>query len=301
VGLARLLTARPARLAAVRLARRVATLVALAALAGCSALSVLNAFVPSDDYAFASAAYGTDPRQQLDIYRPLAASGPAPVVVFLYGGSWRDGSRAEYRFVGEALASRGVVAVVADYRLYPQVRYPQFLRDAAGAVGWTLREIGRYGGDPTRVYVMGHSAGAYNAAMVALDARWLSGVGASPAMLAGWIGLAGPYDFLPITGADIQPVFDFPDTPADSQPIAHVSAQSPPTLLLAAAHDPIVNPQRNTEQLAARLRDAGGRVSLRVFDGVNHLTLIGAMAAPLRSLAPVLDAVAEFVREPAKR
>jgi acetyl esterase/lipase len=301
VGLARLLTARPARLAAVHLARRVATLVALAALAGCSALSVLNAFVPSDDYAFASAAYGTDPRQQLDIYRPLAASGPAPVVVFLYGGSWRDGSRAEYRFVGEALASRGVVAVVADYRLYPQVRYPQFLRDAAGAVGWTLREIGRYGGDPTRVYVMGHSAGAYNAAMVALDARWLSGVGASPAMLAGWIGLAGPYDFLPITGADIQPVFDFPDTPADSQPIAHVSAQSPPTLLLAAAHDPIVNPQRNTEQLAARLRDAGGRVSLRVFDGVNHLTLIGAMAAPLRSLAPVLDAVAEFVREPAKR
>ena len=280
------------------IARRVAALIALATLAGCSPLAALNAFVPSDDYTLSTATYGDDPRQQLDIFRPLPAMGPAPVVVFFYGGSWREGDRADYRFVGEALASRGVVAVVADYRLYPQVRYPQFVRDSASAVAWTLREIGRYGGDPTRVYVMGHSAGAYNAAMVALDPRWLSAAGASPAMLAGWIGLAGPYDFLPITGTDIKPVFDFPDTPADSQPIAHASAQSPPALLLAAAHDGVVNPQRNTAQLAVKLRDTGGRVSSRVFDGVNHVTLIGAMATPLRSLAPVLDAIAEFVRAP---
>jgi len=280
------------------IARRVAALIALATLAGCSPLAALNAFVPSDDYTLSTATYGDDPRQQLDIFRPLPAMGPAPVVVFFYGGSWREGDRADYRFVGEALASRGVVAVVADYRLYPQVRYPQFVRDSASAVAWTLREIGRYGGDPTRVYVMGHSAGAYNAAMVALDPRWLSAAGASPAMLAGWIGLAGPYDFLPITGTDIKPVFDFPDTPADSQPIAHASAQSPPALLLAAAHDGVVNPQRNTAQLAVKLRDTGGRVSSHVFDGVNHVTLIGAMATPLRSLAPVLDAIAEFVRAP---
>ena len=270
-------------------------------LAGCSPLAALNAFVPSDDYTFSTAAYGDDPRQQLDIFRPLSATGPGPVVVFFYGGSWREGNRADYRFVGEALASRGVVAVVADYRLYPQVRYPQFVRDSASAVAWTLREIGRYGGDPARVYVMGHSAGAYNAAMVALDPRWLSAAGASPAMLAGWIGLAGPYDFLPITGTDIKPVFDFPDTPADSQPIVHASAQSPPALLLAAAHDGLVNPQRNTAQLAVKLRATGGRVSSRLFDGVNHVTLIGAMAAPLRSLAPVLDAIAEFVRAPTGR
>ena len=283
------------------IARRVAALIALATLAGCSPLAALNAFVPSDDYTLSTATYGDDPRQQLDIFRPLPAMGPAPVVVFFYGGSWREGDRADYRFVGEALASRGVVAVVADYRLYPQVRYPQFVRDSASAVAWTLREIGRYGGDPTRVYVMGHSAGAYNAAMVALDPRWLSAAGASPAMLAGWIGLAGPYDFLPITGTDIKPVFDFPDTPADSQPIAHATAQSPPALLLAAAHDGVVNPQRNTAQLAVKLRDTGGRVSSRVFDGVNHVTLIGAMATPLRSLAPVLDAIAEFVRAPSGR
>ena len=278
-----------------RFGTSVATLIALATLAGCSPLAALNAFVPSDDYAFSSAAYGDDPRQQLDIFRPLAATAPAPVVVFFYGGSWRDGNRADYRFVGEALASRGIVAVVADYRLYPQVSYPQFVRDSAGAVAWTLREIGRYGGDPARVYVMGHSAGAYNAAMVALDPRWLAAAGASPAMLAGWIGLAGPYDFLPITGANIKPVFDFPDTPADSQPIVHASARSPPALLLAAAQDGVVNPQRNTVQMAVKLGDTGARVSSRLFDGVNHVTLIGALAAPLRSLAPVLDAVAEFV------
>ena len=280
---------------------RVMALIALATLAGCSPLAALNAFVPTDDYTFSTAAYGDDPRQQLDVYRPLPANGPAPVVVFFYGGSWQHGSRADYRFVGEALASRGIVAVVADYRLYPQVRYPQFLRDSASAVAWTLREIARFGGDPARVFVMGHSAGAYNAAMVALDPRWLQASGASPAMLAGWIGLAGPYDFLPITGADIKPVFNFPDTPADSQPIAHANAQSPPALLLAAARDAFVNPQRNTAQLAVKLRNTGGHVSSRMFDGVNHVTLIAAMAKPLRSLAPVLDAVAEFVRAPSLR
>jgi acetyl esterase/lipase len=274
---------------------------ALALLAACSPLAVLNVFVPAGDYHFATAPYGDRTRQQLDVYRPLTARGPAPVVVFLYGGSWRFGDRADYRFVGEALASRGIVAVVADYRLYPEVRYPQFVRDSAGAVAWTLREIAGYGGDPGRVFVMGHSAGAYNAAMVALDPRWLRAWGASPTMLAGWIGLAGPYDFLPIAGADIRPVFDFPDTPADSQPIAHVGPGSPPALLLAAAHDGIVDPQRNSAQLAARLGAAGDRVSLRMYDGVNHLTLIAAMATPLRALAPVLDAVTEFVAAPAPR
>jgi len=278
--------------------RCVMALIAVAVLAGCSPLAALNAFVPADDYTFTSVAYGDDPRQRLDVFRPLSTNGPVPVVVFFYGGSWRDGNRADYRFVGEALVSRGFVAVVADYRLYPQVRYPQFVRDSAGAVAWTLREIAHYGGDPARVYVMGHSAGAYNAAMVALDPRWLAAAGASPAMLAGWIGLAGPYDFLPITGADIKPVFDFPDTPADSQPIAHASGQSPPALLLAATHDGFVNPQRNTAQLAGKLRDTGGQVSSRLFDGVNHVTLIAAMAPPLRLLAPVLDAIAEFVRMP---
>ena len=118
------------------------------------------------------------------------------MVVFFYGGSWNSGSRDDYGFVGEALASRGIVVVIADYRLYPQVRYPAFLQDNAHAVAWTYQHIAEHGGDPHQLYVMGHSSGAYNASMLALDPRWLKAVNLSPTMLKGWIGLAGPYDFL---------------------------------------------------------------------------------------------------------
>ena len=269
---------------------------AVLVLAGCSPLGALNALVSSEGYTVHTAAYGAQPRQQVDVYRPAGVSAPAPVVVFFYGGSWRTGERAQYRFVGQALAARGIVTVVADYRLFPQVRYPEFLHDSAMAVAWTLREIAAFGGDPARVVVMGHSAGAYNAAMLALDARWLNEAGASPRMLAGWIGLAGPYNFLPIVAADVKPVFDFPDTPADSQPIAHVSAQSPPALLLAAPNDTVVNPDRNTGMLAASLRAAGVPVTSHVVGGVGHITLLAAIAQPLHGLAPVLDDVTAFVK-----
>ena len=129
------------------------------------------------------------------------------MVVFYYGGSWNRGERAQYRFVGEALASRGILTLVADYRLYPEVRYPDFLRDSAAALSYGLDHAADWGGNPDKVYVMGHSAGAYNAAMMALDPRWLAAHGRSPQQLAGWIGLAGPYDFLPLTNLDAMPVF----------------------------------------------------------------------------------------------
>ncbi|PKN16121.1 MAG: hypothetical protein CVU66_02160 [Deltaproteobacteria bacterium HGW-Deltaproteobacteria-23] len=149
--------------------------------AACSTLQVLNAITPGSTYQrVANLTYGTDPRQKLDVYTPLNLIGPAPVVVFLYGGNWNSGERNYYQFVGEALASRGMVAVLADYRLFPHVRYPGFIEDSAQAVAWTLQEVQRYGGDPRRVYLMGHSAGAYNAAMVALDPRWLAAYDLGP-------------------------------------------------------------------------------------------------------------------------
>jgi acetyl esterase/lipase len=271
----------------------------LAALTGCSASGALNALVPSDSYTLrAGIAYGPEVRQRLDVYLPLQQRTPGPVVVFFYGGSWTTGERASYRFVGEALASRGIAVVVADYRLSPQVKYPVFLKDSAQAVRWTVDHLGELGADPRQVFLMGHSAGAYNAAMLALDARWLAGAGLSPAQLAGWIGLAGPYDFLPIGNRDVQLAFDWPGTPADSQPMQHVSKNSPPALLLAARGDTTVNPVRNTEALARRLQAAGVPVALQVYDRVSHVTLVAALAAPLRGLAPVLDNITGFVRQP---
>ncbi|MBC7718813.1 MAG: alpha/beta hydrolase [Chitinophagaceae bacterium] len=272
-----------------------------ALLTACSAVDVLNATVPSDTYQHANdLSYGPEPRQLLDVYQPKAAADNAaaapPLVVFFYGGSWSNGERADYRFVGEALASQGMVVVVADYRLSPGVRYPVFVQDSALVMRWAFDNAARFGADPARVFVMGHSAGAYNAAMLALDARWLGAVGLSPARLAGWMGLAGPYDFLPIVDRKTQVAFSWPNTPADSQPLVHASSASPPALLLAAVQDTVVNPQRSTVAMAARLTQAGVRVDTALFEGVGHVTLVAAMASVLRSRAPVLERVTAFVQ-----
>lgn len=267
------------------------------ALVACSPLQAINAVTSgSASEKQLDISYGADPRNLLDVYRPRTQAAAAPVVVFFYGGSWNTGSRRDYAFVGEALAARGIVAVLADYRLYPQVRYPSFIEDSAQAVAWTLKQIGQYGGDPKRVFVMGHSAGAYNAAMVAIDPRWLAAQGESIGALRGLIGLAGPYDFIPITNAAAQPVFFYPDTPPESQPVNHVTAAAPPALLIASHEDKVVNAARNTGGLSRRLRMVGVPVREVYFDNTSHVSLIGAIAWPLRGIAPVLDTVVSFVQ-----
>ena len=266
------------------------------ALAGCSATRALDAVVPRSTYrAKDGQAYGPDPRQRLDVYLPLARRPDAPLAVFFYGGSWTRGNRADYRFVGEALASAGIVTVVADYRLSPQVDWTGILQDCAAATRWAWDQAPRLGASRRRFHVMGHSAGAYNAAMLALDARWLAAHGMQPHELAGWVGIAGPYNFLPIGDPDTRVAFDWPDTPAASQPIAHVSPQAPRTLLVAARDDTLVDPQRNSEALAARLQHAGVPVRLALEEHVNHVTVIAALATPLRALAPVRDEVTRFL------
>lgn len=243
-------------------------------LAGCSATGLLNLLAPSAHRREAGIAYGPHPRMKLDVYRPLDTSGPAPVVVFFYGGSWNAGRREDYLFVGAALAECGIVTVIPDYRLYPEVVYPAFLDDCAAAVAWTMDNAAVHGADADRLHVAGHSAGAYNAAMLALDARWLGKLGRRTDRLA------GPYDFLPIANPDVKPVFNRPGVedpaPADSQPLRHVSAVAQRSLLIAARDDELVNPQRNTGGLAQALRDSGVAVDERYDDGVNHLTLVGA-------------------------
>lgn len=270
-------------------------------LQACSPIRLINATVPSNTHTvLLDEAYGSAARQRMDVYLPVNAAPGAPIAVFFYGGSWSSGERADYKFVGEALASRGVVTVIADYRLSPEVRYPVFLQDCALGVRWARDNAQRLGASRSRLFVSGHSAGAYNAAMLALDARWLTEVDMQPGELAGWAGLAGPYDFLPIGIPEVQLAFNWPDTPASSQPLFHAPAGTGlkhRVLLLAAKSDSAVNPQRNTLALAQALRQRGTPVELEFFDRVNHVTLIGAMAPPLRGLAPVLDRLSGFLEQ----
>jgi len=234
------------------------------------------------------------PRQKLDIYRPDGA-GPAPVVVFFYGGAWNSGSKAMYPFVAATLARQGNVVVVPDYRLYPEVRFPAFLDDCAKSVAWTLSHVREIGGDPERVFLMGHSAGAYNAVMLGVDPAYLAAAGTSRAKIAGVIGLAGPYDFLPMTGEDVKAVFTTVGDGPESQPITYVDGKAPPMLLLAGSADTTVLP-RNTLSLAAKVRAKGGQVDDRIFPGVAHIGLVIAVAPLFQGKAPVLPSVEAFIR-----
>jgi acetyl esterase/lipase len=277
---------------------------AAAALAACSPIRTLNALTPDSTHTRTEGvAFGPGPRDKLDIYTPVgsAPEGGWPVVVFFYGGSWNSGERRQYEFVGEALASRGILTLVPDYRLYPEVRYPEFLKDNARALAYGLEKAASLGGNAKRVFVMGHSAGGYNAAMVALDPRWLKDVGHSPQELAGWIGIAGAYDFFPTENPQVQPVFFHPDYPPNSQPIGLALAGSPRAFLGAAKKDDLVYPDRNTLALAAKLQAAEVPVRVRLYNRVNHMTVIGVFAQPLRWLAPVLNDVAAFVNGEAPR
>ena len=265
-------------------------------LAGCSALSPVNWLVPNEGYQQPETqAYGDLPRQQLDIYLPQKLASQAPVVVFYYGGSWRNGERASYRFVAQALASRGIITVIPDYRLFPEVRYPDFLRDSAKALAWVKAHQTDWQAQPGPLFIMGHSAGAYNAAMLALDPRWLKQQDLSPDILSGWIGLAGPYDFLPIRNPDVRPVFYHPVTPVDSQPLFHAQPGSPPALLLAGSADDLVDPKRNTEQLARALAEQQVPVDSAILNDLGHIKILLTLAAPFQHRAPVIQRISCFI------
>lgn len=269
-------------------------------LAACSPLPFLNAIVPRSGYALtADIAYGSLPRQKLDVYAPsgIQTSELKPVVVFFYGGSWDSGDRADYRFAAEALTSQGFVAVVPDYRVYPEVLFPDFLDDAAKAARWVKDNIARHGGDPQRVFLMGHSAGAHIAAMLALDAEYLAKVKLAPKDFRGMIGLAGPYDFLPLKKQTLKTIFGPEEGRWRSQPINYVSGNNPPLLLLVGKKDTLVSPG-NTERLAAKVESKGGPVKMIEYADYGHIEMVLKLAAPLRGDGAVLNTVTEVIRSP---
>jgi acetyl esterase/lipase len=285
--------------------RRLLTLtaaLALAALGGCSAAGVLNATVSHKHFrAENGLAYGNAPRQKLDVYVPTTDAPPAashgrPVVVFFHGGSWQTGSRSSYLFVGAALASRGFVAVLPDYRTWPDTAFPGFVDDAATAVRWARDHAAEFGGDSSRIFLMGHSAGAHIVMLLATDGRYLAAQQMNKNDIGGVIGLAGPYDFLPLNDATLEEIFP-PALRAASQPINFVAGDEPPIFLAAGQRDTTVDPG-NTDRLAAKLRALGDAdVEVKHYPRVGHALLVGAFAGPLRGFAPVLDDASGFIHK----
>ena len=263
-----------------------------------SPLTAFNAFVLKDPGGRRIArdlAYGRHERQQLDLYAPRrpAEGARLPVIAFFYGGSWASGVRQGYGFVGRALAARGFLVAVADYRLVPEVRFPAFVEDAAAAVRWLIGHAAEHGGDAGRLVLMGHSAGAYNAAMAALDPQWL---GAERSRIAGLIGLAGPYDFLPLSGAVTKAAFGAAEDLEATQPVRFAGEGAPRTLLLHGGQDRTVLP-RNSKRLAKAIAAAGGEARLKIYPQLGHVAILTALALPFRYRAPVLADAVGFARE----
>ncbi|MFZ2087580.1 MAG: alpha/beta hydrolase, partial [Desulfobaccales bacterium] len=240
--------------------------------------------------------YGPRERHKLDVYVPDGEVRDRPVVVFFYGGSWQAGRRQDYLFVAEALTARGCIAVIPDYRVYPEVTFPEFIEDGARAVAWVRTHIGEFGGDGVKLFLMGHSAGAYIAAMLALNPSYLEQAGWPAHHLQGFVGLAGPYDFLPLKSPRLIKIFGGADGIPETQPVTFANPEAPPALLLHGGSDRLVSPH-NTERLAQRLKEAGGRVATRIYPGLKHIRLLIALASPFQNGEPLMDDIARFIHD----
>lgn len=271
------------------------------ALVGCTPAGLLNGVsrLTGDGgarTAVRGAVYGPDPRQKLDVYVPAGrADTSLSVVIFWYGGGWVDGSRGDYAFAGRAFAAQGFVAVVADYRLVPQVRFPAFVQDGALAVKWVRDNIARHGGDPARIALSGHSAGAYIAAMLALDTRFLTNAGADPAIVRGAALLSGPYDFYPFTEQRGRDALGAWPRLTETQPISFARVDARPMLLMHGTADTIVQP-RNSEALAVKLAALGAPVELKLYPGKSHTDTIKSLSPAFRGSTPALADALAFLR-----
>lgn len=237
--------------------------------------------------------YGRHPRQSLDIYRAGGESKTSPIVLFYYGGGWTSGDRSTYAFVGSALAANGATTIVADYRLFPEVRYPVFNEDAALAYAWVHAKIAGNGKRP--IILMGHSAGAHIASLVTFDTRYRRTVASDYPAPAGLIGLSGPYGFDPTTWNSTKAIFATASSADEARPVVLARNGGPPTLLIHGADDTVVEPIA-AEMMQQALRKAHTPVIKRIYPGIGHAGLIMTFAQPLRWRAPLLEDVLNFVR-----
>lgn len=258
-------------------------------------LAVVNA--PSlwfDGEIVSDLVYDRKTDQRLDLYLPSGEPGAVgwPVIVFLHGGRWQEGRKDDYRFVGMALAAHGYLVAIPDYRKYPAVRFPAFVEDAAAAVARVSEEIADYGGDPKRIFLSGHSAGAHIGALLASDARYLAAQGLTSKAIRGFAGLAGPYHFTP-KAPDLVEMFGPPDRFPEMQASRFIDGDEPPMLLLYGLDDETVNPV-NLERMETALAARGVCHRAIRYPGLDHIEIVSALTWIYRDRRPVLDDMLAF-------
>ncbi len=260
-----------------------------------SPFGAINLLVPKTGYAVHRGfAFGGDPRQMLDVYVPDGLTAPAPVLLFFYGGGWQGGRRADYLAFGQAFASAGIVVVVADYRLYPQVKYPAFVEDAAAALAWVHGHIHELGGDPARIFVSGHSAGAFNAVMLASEPKFLAAQGGGLSWIKGVIGISGPYNFLPMSDPVYVDMFHGTNN-TDGMPVYHVDGRRPPMLLATGTADGTVG-EGNTDDMEKKLRQFDSPVAVKKYDGTGHIGILLSLVPGFRGMTSLRQDMIAFIR-----
>jgi acetyl esterase/lipase len=272
-------------------------------LAAWSPMALFERFTPKDvgvRRVVSDLAFGPHPRQSLDLYAPAeSGDGPRPLLVFFYGGAWRRGAKAYYRWAGMALAAMGFVVAVPDYRLVPEVRFPDFVEDGAAAVARARQVAVAHGADPDRVVLAGHSAGAYKAVMLALDSARLRAAGVDPVVVRAAAGLAGPYDFHPFEHEAAVAAFGLAPDPLATQPVSFVRGDAPPLWLGTGDRDRLVGPY-NSLSLGEKLRAVGGAAEVKLYPGLDHVDVLLALSRPFRRKAPVLTDLAGFLHANAR-
>jgi acetyl esterase/lipase len=252
-------------------------------LGGCSPLAYINFQTSRELQLTKDIAYGSEAGQLLDVY--TRADVPSKgVLIFVHGGYWDTGSKNDYPFVADSFTELGYTTVAVGYRLVPTVTFPAYVEeDVALAVKWTVDNIAQYGGNAEKIFLMGHSAGAHIAALVSFDERYLQSLELSSSTIDGFIGLAGPYNFLPVSPDDVRSIAALGalETYPDTQPINFVDRSDPPAFLGYTPADRVVNPN-NTVSFAAKIREVGGSVEERSYDRVDHVTILGSLARASR-------------------
>jgi acetyl esterase/lipase len=271
------------------------------ALSACSGADAVNLFVSEEGYSVTKdIAYGELPRQKLDMYLPEKIDANTPLIVFFYGGAWQGGKKADYLFVAQGLTSLGYAVAVPDYRTYPEVKYPAFIEDSAQAVTWVYEHAKTYKLNRDNLHLMGHSAGAYNAMMLALNQKYLEKAGGKSEWIKGVIGLAGPYNFLPLRDRAYQEIFSTEPDLIKTQPIHYARRNAPRILLLTGRQDNVVAP-RNSYYLYGVLQELGNDVTYKEYDGVGHVNLALELSKTLSNKSEMRSDIQDFIAKGMKK